>query len=239
MEYVRSKKYETPELMAKIMGPNPIKLEEELLSDNKIPAGSVVCDLGSGQGLTSVFMAKEYGFTVYAADLWSDPAENSVFFEKMGINSGEVIPVKAEAENLPFEKSFFDAVVSIDSYNYFGRDPKYLDEKLLPFVKNGGLIYVAIPGMKKDCHENLPKELLLSWTPEQLEYMHDADYWRRMVSLSVGAEVISVNEMESNDEVWADWLKQENEYAVGDRKAMEAGGGKYLNFISIILRKRG
>ena len=239
MEYVRSKKYETPELMAKIMGPNPIKLEEELLSDNKIPAGSVVCDLGSGQGLTSVFMAKEYGFTVYAADLWSDPAENSVFFEKMGISSGEVIPVKADAENLPFEKSFFDAVVSIDSYNYFGRDPKYLDEKLLPFVKNGGLIYIAIPGMKKDCHENLPKELLLSWTPEQLEYMHDADYWRRMVSLSVGAEVISVNEMESNDEVWADWLKQENEYAVGDRKAMEAGGGKYLNFISIILRKKG
>ena len=239
MEYVRSKKYETPELMAKIMGPNPIKLEEELLSDNKIPAGSVVCDLGSGQGLTSVFMAKEYGFTVYAADLWSDPAENSVFFEKMGINSGEVIPVKADAENLPFEKSFFDAVVSIDSYNYFGRDPKYLDEKLLPFVKNGGLIYIAIPGMKKDCHENLPKELLLSWTPEQLEYMHDADYWRKMVSLSVGAEVISVNEMESNDEVWADWLKQENEYAVGDRKSMEAGCGKYLNFISIILRKRG
>ena len=239
MEYVRSKKYETPELMAKIMGPNPIKLEEELLSDNKIPAGSVVCDLGSGQGLTSVFMAKEYGFTVYAADLWSDPAENSVFFEKMGISSGEVIPVKADAENLPFEKSFFDAVVSIDSYNYFGRDPKYLDEKLLPFVKNGGLIYIAIPGMKKDCHENLPKELLLSWTPEQLEYMHDADYWRKMVSRSVGAEVISVNEMESNDEVWADWLKQENEYAVGDRKSMEAGCGKYLNFISIILRKRG
>ena len=239
MEYVRSKKYETPELMAKIMGPNPIKLEEELLSDNKIPAGSVVCDLGSGQGLTFVFMAKEYGFTVYAADLWSDPAENSVFFEKMGISSGEVIPVKADAENLPFEKSFFDAVVSIDSYNYFGRDPKYLDEKLLPFVKNGGLIYIAIPGMKKDCHENLPKELLLSWTPEQLEYMHDADYWRKMVSRSVGAEVISVNEMESNDEVWADWLKQENEYAIGDRKAMEAGGGKYLNFISIILRKRG
>ena len=239
MEYVRSKKYETPELMAKIMGPNPIKLEEGLLSDNKIPAGSVVCDLGSGQGLTSVFMAKEYGFTVYAADLWSDPAENSVFFEKMGISSGEVIPVKADAENLPFEKSFFDAVVSIDSYNYFGRDPKYLDEKLLPFVKNGGLIYIAIPGMKKDCHENLPKELLLSWTPEQLEYMHDADYWRKMVSRSVGAEVISVNEMESNDEVWADWLKQENEYAVGDRKSMEAGCGKYLNFISIILRKRG
>ena len=39
-------------------------------------------------------------------------------------------------------------------------------------------------------------------------------------------------------EVWADWLKQENEYAVSDRKSMEAGGGKYLNFIAIVLRKK-
>jgi len=44
--------------------------------------------------------------------------------------------------------------------------------------------------------------------------------------------------MESNEEVWANWLKQENEYAVSDRKAMEAGGGKYLNSIAIILRKK-
>lgn len=67
--------------------------------------------------------------------------------------------------------------------------------------------------------------------------MHDVTYWKNMVSQS-GAELVSVKEMESNEEVWADWLKQENEYAVGDRKSMEAGGGKYLNFISIILRKR-
>lgn len=30
MKYILSKKYETPELMSKIMGPNPVKLEEEL-----------------------------------------------------------------------------------------------------------------------------------------------------------------------------------------------------------------
>ena len=92
--------------------------------------------------------------------------------------------------------------------------------------------------MKKDCHENLPKELLLSWTSEQLDYMHDVSYWTDMVNQSRDAEVISVYEMESNDEVWADWLKQNNPYAIGDRKAMEAGGGEYLNFIAIILRKK-
>lgn len=238
MNYPLSQKYNTPELMAKIMGPNPIKLEEELLADCNLPQGSVVCDLGSGQGLTSVFLAKEYGFKVYAADLWSNPEENRKFFSQMGLTDDQIIPVKADATDLPFNPEFFDAVISTDSYNYFGRDAAYLDAKLLPFVKKNGYVYIAVPGMKQDCHDDLPAELLLSWTPEQLDYIHDTTYWADLVSRCKGAEVISVTEMESNDEVWADWLKQDNEYAIGDRKAMEAGGGKYLNFIKIVLKKR-
>lgn len=238
MKYLKSQAYSTPELLTKIMGPNPVKLEEELLLNHQIPAGSRVCDLGSGQGLTSVFLAKEYGFTVYAADLWSEPEEHLPFFAEMGLTPQQLIPVKADANQLPFPEGFFDAIVSIDSYNYFGRDPDFLDNKLLPFVREGGYLYFAIPGMKRDCHDHLPEELLLSWTPEQLDYMHDVDYWRDMVSRSRGAEVLSVHEMEGNEELWADWLKQDNEYAAGDRKAMEAGGGKYLNFIAIVLRKK-
>ena len=238
MKYPLSEKYDTPELMKKIMGPNPLKLEEELLKGHRIPAGAVVCDLGSGQGLTSVFLAREYGFKVYAADLWSDPEENRRFFADMGLDEEQIIPVKADAQDLPFEKEWFDAVVSTDSYNYFGRDSAYLDSRLLPFVKPGGWIFIAVPGMKRDCHDDLPPELLLSWTPEQLDYLHDAAYWRNLVGSCRGAEVLEVSQMESNEEVWADWLKQDNEYAVGDRRAMAAGGGRYLNFIKIVLRKR-
>ena len=238
MNYVKSQKYHTPDLLKKIMGPNPIKLQEELLADHHIPESAVVCDLGSGQGLTSVFLAKEYGFVVYAADLWSDPEENRRFFDEMGLDHNQIIPVKADATDLPFEKEFFDAVVSTDSYNYFGRDGQYLDDKLLPFVKKGGYIYIVVPGMKKDCHNQLPPELLLSWTPEQLDYIHDTDYWTNIIRQCNDADVISIQEMESNEECWDDWLMQDNEYAVGDRKAMEAGGGKYLNFIAIVLRKK-
>ena len=238
MNYIKSGKYQTHDLMKRIMGPNPLKLEEELLIEHKIKDGAVVCDLGSGQGLTSVFLAKEYGFKVYATDLWSDPCENARFFEMMGLCEEQIVPVKADATDLPFEKDFFDAVVSTDSYNYFGRDTHYLDDKLLPFIKSGGYIYITVPGMKKDCHDNLPQELLLSWTPEQLDYIHDIDYWTNIVSACRNAEVVSIKEMESNEECWNDWLMQENEYAVGDRKAMYAGGGKYLNFIAIVLQKK-
>ena len=155
------------------------------MKDNKIKAGSIVMDLGSGQGITSVFLAKEYGFKVYATDLWSDAEENRKFFAKMGLTDEQIIPVKADATDLKYEKEFFDAVVSTDSYNYFGRDEKYLDEKLLPFVKKGGYIYIVVPGMKKDCHNNIPKVLLLSWTPEQLDYIHDIEYWKNNIPVIV------------------------------------------------------
>lgn len=62
-----------------------------------------------------------------------------------------------------------------------GPNPVKPEEKLLPYVKSGGYIYIAIPGMRKDCHDCLPEELLLSWTPQQLEYMHDTALWRPVV----------------------------------------------------------
>ncbi len=238
MIYEKSKSYNTSFINSKIMGPNPIKLEEELLVNHKIPQNATVMDLGSGQGVTSVFLAKEYGFRVFAADLWSDPSENMRFFEQMGLTKNEIVPIHADAAALPFAKDFFDAIVCTDSYNYFGRDKDYLGSKLLPFVKRGGYIYIAIPGMKKDCHDALPKELLLSWTPEQLDYIHDVSYWRAIISQTEGAEIESLYEMESNEEVWADWLRQDNDYARGDRKTMEAGGGKYLNFIKIVIKRK-
>ncbi len=238
MKYLKSEKYNTDYLLRKIMGPNPIKLTEELLIDNKIVKGGTVCDLGSGQGLTSVFLAKEYGFTVYAADLWSDPDENRKFFKEMAVPDDKIIPVKADATRLPFEKDFFDGVVSTDSYNYFGMDFDYLDEKLLPFVKSGGYIYIVVPGMKEDRHNDLPKELLLSWTPEQLDYIHGVEYWKNIVEKSDDCEVVCVKEMFSNEEVWFDWVKQNNEYAANDKKSIDAGACKYLNFIAIILRKK-
>ena len=238
MEYIKSQKYNSPELMAKIMGPNPFKLQEEMLQGHKIPAGGRVCDLGSGQGLTSVMLVKDYGFRVYATDLWSEPQENLRFFYQMGLTPEQITPVKADAAALPFEKEYFDAVVSTDSYNFWGRDPEYLDAKLLPFIKSGGYLYVCVPGMKKDCHDHLPKELLLSWTPEQLAYLRDINYWTEIVNSSRDAEVVSIYEMESNEEVWSDWVNQENAIAVSDRKAIDAGGGKYLNFVAFVLRKK-
>ena len=238
MKYEKVEKYNTDLINQKIMGPNPLKLEEELMKDNPIKAGATVMDLGSGQGITSVFLAKEYGFKVYATDLWSEAEENQKFFSEMGLTKDQIVAVKMDATNLTYEKEFFDAVVSTDSYNYFGRDDSFLDEKLLPFVKKGGYIYVVVPGMKKDLHDYLPEELLLSWTLDQLDYIHDINYWKNILLKSKDSEILSIYEMESNEECWNDWIQCDNKYAQNDKKAIDVGAGKYLNFIAFVLRKK-
>ena len=128
--------------------------------------------------------------------------------------------------------------MSVDSYNYFGRDPEYLGANLLPLVKQGGELLFAIPGMVRDCHDDLPACLLASWTPEQLDYMHDMVWWRANFSQTEGAEIVDMREMECTREAWADWIACDNEYAAGDRAAVEAGALDYLNTIAVRLRRR-
>mgnify|MGYP004505601807 FL=1 len=172
------------------------------------------------------------------ADLWSDPDENRAFFREMGVPDERIHPVKANAaEGLPFEPEFFDAVVSIDSYNYFGRDPQYLGERLLPYVKSGGKIYLSIPGMVRDCHDALPTCLLASWDAEQLEYMHDMAWWRDMIGQTSGVIIEDMHQMACTSEAWGDWIACDNEYAQGDRAAVEAGALEFLNTIAVTLVK--
>ena len=106
--FPKANSFDTALVRSKIMGPNPLKLCEELLCDAGIPRGARVCDLGSGTGITSALLAREYGFDTYAVDLWSDPEENRAFFDSLGISRDTIHPVQADAsQGLPFERDFF------------------------------------------------------------------------------------------------------------------------------------
>lgn len=95
--FPKSGTFPTSVVQSKIMGPSPLKLCEELLCEHEIPQGAVVLDLGSGTGITSCMLAREYGFVTYAVDLWSDPGENMRFFEEMGLSNKQICPIKADA----------------------------------------------------------------------------------------------------------------------------------------------
>lgn len=63
-------------------------------------------------------------------------------------------------------------------------------------------------------------------------------WWRKMIEPTPGAEIVDMHEMSCTQEAWADWIACDNEYAAGDREAVEAGALDHLNTIAITLRKQ-
>src|SRR3978361_642129 len=74
--YPLSAKYSVRWLTDNLMGPNPIWLAEALAEVMPLEPGTRVLDMGCGTALTSIFLAKEFGVQVWAADLWVTPTDN-------------------------------------------------------------------------------------------------------------------------------------------------------------------
>jgi cyclopropane fatty-acyl-phospholipid synthase-like methyltransferase len=143
--YPRSNNYDPQWVIENQMGPHPLWLVEALSEVVQFKPGMRVLDLGCGTALTSIFLAKEFGIQVWATDLWIEASANVQRIRAAGVED-LVIPIHAEAHALPFAEDFFDVIVSVDAYHYFGTDDLYLGY-LAPFLKKEGQIAIAVPGL--------------------------------------------------------------------------------------------
>lgn len=236
MNFYKTNKYDPNFIKENLMGPNGVKMLEELTYSIEFDKDSRVLDLGCGKGLTSIFLAKEFGVQVFATDLWINPTENFNRFKLVDVEN-QIIPIHGDALELPYPDEYFDAVISVDSYHFFGAKAEYMDEKLAPHVKSGGIIGIAIPGLKEEFNNEIPQEMLKCWTPEDLSTIHSCQWWWEVLSKSESIKIESIEEMDGYNECWNDWLSTDNPYAKKDCVAMEAGAYKYMNHISIKARK--
>jgi len=112
--FPRAVTYDAEFLFDTWMGPNVLWLTEWATSALPLQPDMRILDLGCGKAASSIFLAKEFGVTVWAADLWIDPADNRRRVEAAGL-ADRVLPIHAEAHALPFAAGYFDAIVSIDA----------------------------------------------------------------------------------------------------------------------------
>ena len=221
-----------------LMGPNSLRILQVLLNNNpkSLGADSLILDLGCGTGLTSFALCHETGAKVLANDLWISGEENAARFAAWGVGD-RITPVQENADNLNFEKESFDAIVSIDSYHYFAGSEGYFQERMLPFLKSGGVALFGVPGIKEEYDEKTI-ELLTSWLGEQAYMFRSARQWKKILGEDPNMVSVEVFELDGFEAAWQDWLAMDNPFAKGDAACWEQIIKPYTNFVGMIVRKR-
>ena len=73
---------------------------------------------------------------------------------------------KAKAHQLPYADGFFDAAISVNSYQFFGTADTYFNEYFGKLVKRGGQIGFALPGIYREFEGVVPDYLEKHWWPD-------------------------------------------------------------------------
>ena len=199
--FPRSSRYDGRWIVDNLMGPHVLGLAEHLSEVLELKPGMRVLDLGCGKAVSSIFFAKEFGVQVVAADLWIKPDENATRIEAAGV-ADRVIPVHAEAHALPFAEASFDAIVSLDAYQYFGTDDLYLGT-ITKFLKPGRRIGIVVPGLAREIVE-VPVNIK-PWWEWDFCCFHSPNWWRHHWTKTGLVTVEDASWMEDGHALWLEW----------------------------------
>jgi len=224
--FPRASKYDPRWVLDNEMGPNALWLAEFLCEALELTPGMRVLDLGCGKAISSIFLAQEYNVQVWATDLWISASDNAERIRAAGLDEG-IFPIHADARNLPFADAFFDAIVSIDAFEYFGTDASFLPS-MIRVLKPGRQIGIINAGVLEEM-DTLPAE----W-PADFCAFHTSQWWRRHWAIGRCVEVESADYLPDGRDLWLRW--HEITQATDD-EYLTSPAGENLGFNRVIARR--
>ena len=233
-----SNKYDANWILKNSMGINTLWLTEWFCSGIEIKPGMRILDLGCGKVLSSIMLAKEFNVNVWAYDLWNKPTENWERIKEENLENN-VFPIYGDARQLPFADGFFDLIICIDAFIYFGSDDLYLNY-IQKFLAPGGIIGFVNPGLMKPFNGPLPEHLNKFWGQDCWSW-HTLEWWKnhwektglvnllKADTLTDGCNLFLKYDLAlkaSGDNRWPD-----------DIEVLKNDNGEYIGFIRIIAQK--
>jgi cyclopropane fatty-acyl-phospholipid synthase-like methyltransferase len=203
--YPLSAKYDPDWVLGLDMGPHPLWQLEDLLGDLDLRPGATVLDLGCGKGATSVFLARECDVDVVAFDLWVEADELRANLEAENVID-RVTPVNGDVRGLPFEDDKFDAIISIDAFEYFGTDVRLLPS-VLRVLKSAGRIGMTTPALRTDPYDDPPPSYVTEAIGWETAGWHSPQWWATHWQLSGLVINITARSQEHGREDWLRWSR--------------------------------
>ncbi len=237
--FPRSAGYDAEWVMDNMMGPNALLLTEFLAECMELSPGMRVLDMGCGKALSSIFLAKEYGVQVWATDLWTDASANLGRIRDAGVED-RVFPIHAEAHALPFADEFFDAMVSVDAYQYFGTDDLYLEGHMARLVKPGGQMGIVVPGLVEELASDEPPEHLRPYWEPAFFCLHSLEWWRRHWERSGLVNLEHTDMLADGWKYWLSWALVASERRGTSRDEadmLSLDGGRTLGLMRVVGRR--
>jgi SAM-dependent methyltransferase len=213
---------------------NTLYFTEWLAEAMELQPGMRVLDLGCGRAISSIFLAREFGLQVWATDLWIGAGENLLRIKAAGLED-RVFPLHADAHALPFAGDFFDAILCIDAYPYFGTDSLYLNY-LAHFVKPGGPIGIAGAGLVRELDGSVPEHLREFWTQDMFAF-HSVAWWRRLWETTGIVTIEVAGEMPDAWRDWMSWQVTAHPENTPEIEAIKADRGQTLTHFRLVGRR--
>ncbi len=238
-QFPRSETYDLEWMLDNQMGPNVLWLTEALTENMQLEPGMRVLDLGCGRAISSIFLAKEFDLQVWAVDLWIDAHANWKRVQAANLE-GQVFPIHAEAHTLPFAYEFFDAIVSIDAYHYFGTDDLYLGY-LLQFLKPSAQIGIVAPGFRQELEGDIPEHLKPYWEWEFCSF-HSPEWWCKHWEKTGQVTIELADMLPEGWEHWMRWMeaifgREGQDYAKREAVMLQSDAGRHLGFTRLVARR--
>ncbi len=233
----KSSEYPAEWVIENSMGPNVLWFTEWLTQAMHLKHGMRVLDLGCGKAISSIFLAKEFGCQVWATDLWTKANDNLKRIKSERLEE-QVFPIHSDARSLPFAHGFFDAIIAVDSYFYFGTDDLYLGH-IRKFLKKDGEIGIATPGLMKEFPAELPQHLKKFWG-EDCWGWHTKEWWEHFWKRTGLVEILSVDNLKDGCKRYLQWKLAQEELGKNpwpdDLSVLEKDNGEYIGFIRMVAR---
>lgn len=197
----RSRNYPVDWMVMNSIGPSALWLTELIAPYCRLEPGQSVLDLGCGTAIGSIFLANEYSTRVCAADLWIDPTDNWARIKDWNLQH-LVFPMRCDAWSLPFAAGYFDAIVSVDAFQYFGMDAVSL-ERCARLLRPGGCIGIIVPGLCRELGGERPAHL--SPFGIELGNLHTARWWSDLWRLTGLFDAVEADCVPDGAGLWLRW----------------------------------